>query len=240
MKTHLTYIALIVLAIILSCLLTKCSGNKKLQQQITFTDNLSDTLRTTRNSFGQEKSRTSTLETANTALFLNTKTSDSTVKWLQNVVSNYKKELKNSGSATVFSGITTVNVSGKTTITHDTTWMPYESKYEVPAVYSTVLKNKWYNGTVIARQDSIHLDIAIENSYSVVIGEEGKWWKKKTPFVEVTNLNPYTKTKTLKSYEVSGAKDKKWGIGANIGYGFSKTGLSPYVGIGIQYSLIKF
>ena len=33
---------------------------------------------------------------------------------------------------------------------------------------------------------------------------------------------------------------KKWGIGIQAGYGASEDGLSPYIGIGVTYSLIRF
>lgn len=103
------------------------------------------------------------------------------------------------------------------------------------------LKNKWYNGRIIAKRDSTNLDIKIENSYTIVIGQEGKWYKKKTPFVEVTNENPYTKTKTLRTYQVDNKiKPKRIGIGIIGGYGFSiGIKLSPIIGIGLSYNLIN-
>ena len=33
---------------------------------------------------------------------------------------------------------------------------------------------------------------------------------------------------------------KRWGIGIQAGYGASEDGLSPYIGIGVTYSLIRF
>lgn len=35
-------------------------------------------------------------------------------------------------------------------------------------------------------------------------------------------------------------KDKKWGVGVQFGYGASKEGLSPYVGIGISWNILTF
>ena len=33
---------------------------------------------------------------------------------------------------------------------------------------------------------------------------------------------------------------KRWGIGVHAGYGFSRQGISPYVGVGVSYNLINF
>ena len=41
-------------------------------------------------------------------------------------------------------------------------------------------------------------------------------------------------TKTVTS------KPKRWGIGVSAGYGMSKDGLSPYIGLGISYNIIRF
>ena len=32
----------------------------------------------------------------------------------------------------------------------------------------------------------------------------------------------------------------RWGIGVQVGYGMSREGLSPYVGVGVSYNLITF
>ena len=41
-------------------------------------------------------------------------------------------------------------------------------------------------------------------------------------------------TKTVTS------KPKRWGIGVSAGYGLSKEGLSPYIGLGISYDIVRF
>lgn len=46
--------------------------------------------------------------------------------------------------------------------------------------------------------------------------------------------------KTVEKTYIYRAKPKKWGIGLQVGYGVSKDGLSPYVGIGGTYNLISF
>ena len=57
--------------------------------------------------------------------------------------------------------------------------------------------------------------------------------------VKITNQNPYTKIGEIESITFD-KKPKYFGIGFNAGYGISKNGLSPYIGVGINYNLLKF
>lgn len=36
------------------------------------------------------------------------------------------------------------------------------------------------------------------------------------------------------------SKPKKWGLGVHLGYGVSNHGLTPYIGIGVSYNLIRW
>lgn len=36
------------------------------------------------------------------------------------------------------------------------------------------------------------------------------------------------------------SKPKRWGIGVSAGYGLSKDGLTPYIGLGISYDIVRF
>ncbi|WP_273372993.1 DUF6808 domain-containing protein [Alistipes megaguti] len=35
-------------------------------------------------------------------------------------------------------------------------------------------------------------------------------------------------------------KPKRWGIGVQVGYGFTPQGAQPYIGVGISYNLFRF
>lgn len=35
-------------------------------------------------------------------------------------------------------------------------------------------------------------------------------------------------------------KPKRWGIGVQVGYGFTPQGAQPYIGVGVSYSLFRF
>lgn len=233
------YILIIVGLVIL--LFTKsCNKDKMLDNQIVLINALNDTLKKVTNKLGQEESRTSILETARVSDFIKIKSKDSILFILQGKVKYYKNQLNNGSSVTVIGNTTDINTTGETNITgHDTIYLP-QSQIEIFPVYEMTTESKWYDIKVKASQDSINIKLKVENEYSVIVGEEGKWYQRKVPFVEVTNNNPYTKTRTLKTYQVSKPIEKRFGLGVIVGYGFGLNGLTPMVGVGVNYNLIKF
>lgn len=64
------------------------------------------------------------------------------------------------------------------------------------------------------------------------------------PVVEKGELLPFTMSiKNTRPIEFSTyqPKDKsRWGISAHVGYGLSKEGLSPYIGVGVSYDIFRF
>ena len=57
--------------------------------------------------------------------------------------------------------------------------------------------------------------------------------------VKLDSINVFSKTVT-KTVSQPTPKTKHWGLGINAGYGYTRSGFSPYIGIGIQYSFINF
>lgn len=45
---------------------------------------------------------------------------------------------------------------------------------------------------------------------------------------------------TMQIYHETKPRPKRWGIGIQAGYGASRDGLSPYIGVGLTYNLIRF
>jgi len=85
------------------------------------------------------------------------------------------------------------------------------------------------------------LNLKVKNRYDIVIGfEKTKMFKPKKPYVIVTNHNPYSMTKDLRTYQVKGYEPKRFGIGLNAGYGI---GLDlkpqPYIGVGLNFNIIE-
>ena len=53
-------------------------------------------------------------------------------------------------------------------------------------------------------------------------------------------IYPRTITQTVIEHVSVPAKQKRWGIGPQIGFGYNGMNWMPYVGVGIQYNLILF
>jgi hypothetical protein len=66
--------------------------------------------------------------------------------------------------------------------------------------------------------------------------------KANTYNVTVSSTNPYLKVAELKSMKFNAVRPKKFGIGIQMGYGFGFKSVlpTPYVGVGLQYSMIRF
>ncbi len=234
---------LIILIVILIILLSKtCNDKKKLQESNTIYKHLGDSLNIkTKN--GKEISKTSILVSNNPNEFLSIKSKDSTIIFLQGKVKQYKNQIKDGGSITTISNITNIKDSNKTIIVYQHDTIRKNDSIIVFPVYETTFdstNNEWLRGKIIAKKNYIDLDLKSINKYTLVIGEEGKWYNKKVPFAEVTNLNPNTHTKTLKTYEVIDTRSKsKFSAGLQSGVGFTVFGLTPYIGIGISYNFIS-
>ena len=58
--------------------------------------------------------------------------------------------------------------------------------------------------------------------------------------VQLDSIKVYQRTEKLTNFVNNKSKDKRWGIGVHAGYGASKDGLSPYVGVGISYNFVRW
>lgn len=57
--------------------------------------------------------------------------------------------------------------------------------------------------------------------------------------IKLDSINVFNKTVT-KTVLQPVSKTKRWGLGINAGYGYTKEGFTPYVGVGMQYNFIVF
>ena len=179
--------------------------------------------------------------------FIDLEVKDKQIIELQELVKKYKKQLASKGSATNFTSETKIDNSfsiKKDTI--ETKIVDNDTIKTHKYLYDILLKDKkekvWVIGNAIATKDSLHLTQKIINEYSVIIGEESQgWFKPKKPFVEVINLNPFSETTKLRTYQVETKPIKKIGIGPGVYYGIGNN-FQPqvFIGIGIQYNLIRF
>ena len=201
-----------------------------------------DTIRFWKNKNGENVARIFVLSSEKLEDFLKMKTKDDTIIRLQTLVKEYKKQLHNQGSATIIQTITEYDTTYVTNNLLDTIYFPT----------STILdsiSNRWISTKFGFDRGNTIFSLRVDNLYSVVIGEESRGlFRKKEPFVEVTNHNPFTETAMLRTYQVTQTKHSKWGVGPNISVSASpyyKDGVfgfqfTPTIGIGFQYNLINF
>lgn len=207
---------------------------------------LTDSLKTYRLKDSSHVAKITTLKTLKTKDFLKLKSKDKEIISLQNKVREYKKSIKKSGSlVSTFKAKTSIAVKTKTEIESSDSIKGKDSLvYIYPTYKSELSLGKWVSGTAIASKDSTILTFNIHDEYDVVNGYEGKWYQKKKPFSLVRTYNPYNTIKTHRTYQVSGVRPKKLGIGVHVGYGGTivdgiiKTGLQG--GAGINWNLIEF
>ena len=220
----------IIISIIITIINIQSCQKRELQSDNLLLINVGDTLNKKKNKDGSETAKIALLESYNTKLILKLNTQDETIKSLQNIINKNKERLGDQGSVTVFSTSTILSDTQTTTVT----------VVDSSTVYSACNKDTtWIKWSTIATKDSTHLNLKVNNAYAVIIGSErSKWYKKKTSFVEVTNSNPYTSTQALRAFQVKDTRVNRIGLGIQAGYGITLKGLSPYLGLGINFKLL--
>jgi len=88
-------------------------------------------------------------------------------------------------------------------------------------------------------EGKMSLDLKVPMALDVWSGLDRKTREFK---VVVTSLNPYVNITDIQSFKCDIPKPKgRWGIGVQAGYGMTKEfTLSPYIGLGVHYSMIRF
>lgn len=214
-----------------------CNEHRKRVEQDVLMEAASDTLNQFRTKNGELITSIKEFSTASEKDFLNLKTQDSTIKWLQREVKQYKGKLQ---AATVAS--TTTTDKGTTVTITKTDTVLIEGKPQVKPVYETAWNDQWSAGVIEAHWDSIHRNIKTKNEFTFTHGYKRKWFKKDVLTVEMKNLNPNTVTTELRSYSVAVPK-KRFSIGLGAAYGFDMLHLGQttvVVGVTGSFTLIKF
>jgi|VirMetMinimDraft_7_1064189.scaffolds.fasta_scaffold02852_5 hypothetical protein len=249
MKKFFDLKTIIIIALAILLLFFWWRGREKASQlgeQIAFNEVLTDSLKTWKDKDGINRARISVFESQETKTFLRLKTTDSLIMALQTKVNEFQKQLKNSGNVTVFQTETLIDtILHDIVVTHHDTISASEDGtwYIYPEYSKSFNLNDWVKGKVTMNRQELIIDsLKLKNSYSVVIGEEKQgWFKKPIPFVEISNDSPYSETTAVRSYKVSTAKKKRFGMGVYTGYGATRirdgtiqTGLQ--FGVGLTYS----
>ena len=211
-------IALIIIFIIFA--FKRCKNDIREFSNIDKLESLTDSIKYYKDNYNVLHSRISIIEADN---FTKIKSKDKDIQELQELVKKYK----NIQAATVIKTETKVvekivNKPIFDTISRETA---YYSKFDLDGFV-------W--GEIIAKKDSTDLILNIRNDFNIV-----SHYDKGKLVLDISDKNPYTVTKSQRSY-INLPKQKKWGLGINAGYGISKNGLSPYIGLGVNYNLINF
>lgn len=225
----------------LSLLILRHQWGKKVEIQNSY-DASQDTIKFWKNKYGENVARITVINFERVQDFIRMRTKDDTIKMLQNLVIKYKKQLNNSGSATIIQTVTDYDTTYISNIHLDTIFFPTSTLLDS-------VSNRWISSRFGFVNGYTTFSLHINNDYSVVIGEENRGLFRKTkPFVEITNHNPYTETKVLRTYQVTPKRQKRWGVGPNFSVsaipvligGSMSLQFLPTVGIGIQYNFINF
>lgn len=249
-------IKIVVLIFILILLFFNIKNCKKQDNYLKNINSLNEELIKYENRDGVQVSKIKIIEFENSKQFLEIKSKDEKIIQLQELVKKNNKKIKEPGSSiTIIKNTTDINSRDKTIINFRDTININDTIYIYPEYNSLIrkglIKNSdslyWISGSVLANKDSITLDVLVHNSYSLILGREKEkgfknLFKKKIPFAEITNENPYTDTKTLRTYQVQEPRPKRLGIGFHVGYGLvldKQPIFRPYIGIGLQYNIIQ-
>lgn len=211
-------IVLIIIFIIFA--FKRCKNDIREFSNIDKLESLTDSIKYYKDNYNVLHSRISIIEADN---FTKIKNKDKDIQELQELVKKYK----NVQAATVIKTETKVvekivNKPIFDTISRETA---YYSKFDLDGFV-------W--GEIIAKKDSTDLILNIRNDFNIV-----SHYDKGKLVLDVSDKNPYSITKSQRSY-INLPKQKRWGLGINAGYGVSKSGLSPYIGLGVNYNLINF
>lgn len=217
-------IALTVTVLVL-LLFNGCERQARLQAE-NVNEALADTLHTSRNKLGQQTATIKAFQTTTQRQFLKLHTQDSTVKWLQATVKQYRGQLLSasvSSITTVDKGVTNTVVTYPEAAT--SLLIPKEpfTKPRFP-IYSTQWSDRWSAGWIVARHDSISRELRVKNELEITHGYSGRWnpFKRRALTVSILNLNPNTETQELRHYSIK-PKAHRFGVGFYGGYGVTLT-----------------
>lgn len=237
-SVNVVLIAGILVLSVLLCL-DKCGhDNGKDKANLALIAALQDSVRHFKDKEGNNVAQILAIQTESAKAFTKLSSSDSVVKDLQKTVSDYKSKLK-AGSSVTNALIETVAelkgrkpeikyLKGDTVVTGGVTYL-------FPT-YKDSLNNKWVSLSAEMGKDTSVFHLTVQNKFSAIVGVDHK-----KPFVDLITENPYSTVKTLRTYQVSMPRPKRFGIGISIGgtYSYSTNKIIPYAGIGVNYNIIN-
>lgn len=206
----------------------------KNKEKMEMYERIQDSLVTFKNKYGESVNKISVLESSNSKYLLEIKTKDETMLSLIDLVKKNQKELNKPGStAVVIQRETIIDTITKEKLVYT---IDKDKLY-----FKDSLVNKWVSNKYERKGDSSIWNLKVKDDLSMTIKED-----KGIKYAEITNHSPYSNTKNLRMWQFNDSntrKDKKWGIGIQVGYGVSLQDplkLSPYIGVGVSKNIITF
>lgn len=126
--------------------------------------------------------------------------------------------------------------SGQIVVVHDTITETPKNAIVLPFSFNKTDQWLKLDGTFDSK-GKLDVSIKIDVNVDVITGIERK---TKKPTISILTDNKYIQTVGIRSYKTNPVSSKKFGLGIQGGYGISKQGFSPYVGIGIQRTILRF
>jgi hypothetical protein len=116
---------------------------------------------------------------------------------------------------------------------------------EIPSELSFLSTSEWMDisGIVFIKELRIDYEITVRDSVSFIMYKRRRGFLrtgKEELFIEGTSKNPFTTVSGLQGFKIAENRRRPFGIGISAGYGISGTGLSPYIGVGLNYSILRF
>lgn len=222
----------IVVIIILSLIHLIFKQDSQLNNEVNYREAIFDSLQVWKDKAGNYKARISTIQSQRTDDFLKLDSLSEEIVELQEAVKKAKEEggLKAAGSSVTIIK-TNTDISEKLPSTIDTS-------YSELAIRSNVDLDGWVVGSVLARRDTTELNIRIKDEFTVRLDYEKSGFLgmgRSKPFTELTSKNPYSRVKTLRSYQVTLPEEPNLIIGPSIGFGYP----GWFFGVTATYPLIR-
>ena len=206
-----------------------CTEASDLKNELTsYNEVKSDTIKYYETKLGEEVATRKSYEGSKATLeLLLNDSQDSINQWKR--LANYYKNVKAASKAETITSIDSLKVD-----------------YVIPGEFFNIpfdINEQYYSINGRSTNTGLFLDqIRIPNTQSIVIGDKkkkGLFSFKTETRIDVINSNPYVKTTNVDGFVLK-QRSKKIGVGLFAGYGFGKGGLSPILGVGVQYNLITF
>ncbi len=177
----------------------------------------------TRDNLNRETIRKEVAVATNVKLFTQIESADEQI-------SNLQRLLSQKGNIT---GATTVSTSTSVESTAPT----QTDTVEANVVYMSSYSDDWISWHGIADREEFTVNFAVRNDFEYSQKVVNPLFKRKRVEAIWKNLNPYTETKEFASVVIQ-PRPKKWGLGPQVGYGFSDNGTGVYLGFGAHYNLL--